>query len=160
MNRRIIVAVGLALLTSPIAIRAQAAEPAPAAPSGHKRADKIGLTDDQKKKMDAIKASEKGEMKAVMEKRHELSQKLADQMDKNATDADLKVTLAALSSNRDAAESIEKKYRAQRQAVLTPKQQAEMVVSRMKHREKMKKERADRNKGDEDEEHERDSDGE
>ncbi len=116
----------------------------------HEWKGKLGLTEDQVKKMDELKASQKAEMKPLREKADALIEKLKDQIKNKASDADIKGTLDEVTANHDAMKQIENKYEQSRSSILTPMQQAKMVVRRMKQHNKMekkeKKEKADNEK--------------
>jgi Spy/CpxP family protein refolding chaperone len=100
--------------------------------------------------MDELKASQKAEMKPLREKADALIEKLKDQIKNKASDADIKGTLDEVTANHDAMKQIENKYEQSRSSILTPMQQAKMVVRRMKQHNKMekkeKKEKADNEK--------------
>ena len=100
---------------------------------------KLGLSDDQVKKLDDLRASEKAERKPIREKHHALVEKLEGQIKSKASDADLKATLDDISANHEAGEKIEERYKQRRAEVLTPIQQAKMLVERMERHERMEK---------------------
>lgn len=93
--------------------------------------EKLGLTDDQTKKLDSIKEAKKAEIKPLFEKMHTLSKTLKKQLDVKASDSDIKVTLDELKSTRASLQSTMTKYRNQMSDLLTPTQQAKMFVCRM-----------------------------
>lgn len=76
---------------------------------GDRMADKLGLTDDQKSRMKEINAQERAEMEALR------SAGQAEQADRRAK-----------------AQAIHEKYRAQRDAILTPEQRAKAESMREK----------------------------
>jgi Spy/CpxP family protein refolding chaperone len=97
---------------------------------------KLGLTDDQVKKLDESRASEKTEMKPLREKKTALMAKLEEQIKNKAADADIKATLDEMAAAHKAMEASEEKFEDSRSAILTPTQQAKMMVHRIRHHEK------------------------
>src|ERR1035437_9831552 len=94
---------------------------------GHNR---LGLTDEQKTKMEAIKEAEQAAEKPLHRKDRDLTAKLKDQLEDKAGDADIKTTLAAIRTNREALMDQMKKFRAEREAILTPTRSEERRVGK------------------------------
>lgn len=131
MNRRFTLAIALALLLAPIARRAGAAAP-PAADVDlrPKWAKRIGVTEEQMKKLQTLQTAESSEIEPLMEKQRTLTMKLQQQVNAKAEDAALKETLTAIHTNWAAQEEVHRKYVYKRSDVLTPTQQAKMILSR------------------------------
>jgi Spy/CpxP family protein refolding chaperone len=96
--------------------------------------EKLGLTDDQVAKLQAIKDAREKAMKPLRRKQRDLMIKLHDQLEDKASDQEIKATLASLRSNRDAIREEAKRFRGQMEALLTPTQQAKMMLGRMHRR--------------------------
>jgi Spy/CpxP family protein refolding chaperone len=95
--------------------------------------EKLGLSDDQSKKMDAIRDAEKAEMKPLREKMRTLKEKLKWQVDAKASDKEIKATLDELETSFSSMQSAEKKYRDQKKSILTPSQQAQVFLMMSDH---------------------------
>ena len=93
----------------------------------------LKLTDDQKSKLKALWESGEKTMKPLMRKGRDLSFKLRDQVDDKASDSDIKATLASIQANRNAMREQFEKQRAEKAAILTPTQQAQMMLRHMRH---------------------------
>ncbi len=101
---------------------------------GHKDwKEKLGLTDEQSKKMEAIHTAQKAEMEPLHEKMRVLKEKLRWQVDAKATDKELKATLDELNASFTSVQSAEQKYRKQSEDVLTPSQQAKSFLFMSEH---------------------------
>jgi len=131
-----------ALLMSTPAIRAYADETgSPAmeapdhgpeqAPDAAKLQKKLGLTDDQTKKLESILQSQKAALQPLHEKMRDSMKTLRQQVDQKASDDDIKKTLDALKTNRDDMMAQHKQFQDQIQALLTPTQQAKMLLGHM-----------------------------
>ena len=95
--------------------------------------EELGLTDDQKNKLQTIRENERNAMKPLWRKARDLRDKLSDQVEDKASDSALQSTLADLKSNRKAMMRQMEKFQEDRDAVLTPTQQAKMMVSHGHH---------------------------
>jgi Spy/CpxP family protein refolding chaperone len=93
---------------------------------------KLGLTDDQAAKLKALRDSGKGAFKPFMEKERGLMAKLNDQVVNKAPDTEIQTTLKDLKTNRDAMKDQMEKMEDQKNAILTPTQQAKMMLGRRK----------------------------
>jgi Spy/CpxP family protein refolding chaperone len=146
------------LIAAVVTLALAPAIPALRAEEPHQRHDKgewkakLGLSDDQVKKLDDVRTAEKDESKPLREKGHALIEKLKSQIAAKASDSDLKKTLNELAENHKAGEKIEDKYRQRRASIFTPTQQAQMLVARMEHRQKWMDEKKDDNEEKEDQE--------
>lgn len=98
----------------------------------------LGLTDDQAKKVEALKKDEKAEIKPLRDKVRTLSKKLEWQIAAKASDDDIKSTLDEARSARESMVSSMKKYRTQMNNILTPTQQAKLLVFKSKMIERKK----------------------
>jgi len=128
---------GLVLVSPLVQLRAQEEMPKnndtkEARSDGGDHHNGLGLTDDQKSKFKSIKESEMKALKPLMRKQRDLTLKLKDQIEDNANDSDLKATLAALKSNHEAIKTQRIQFKNEKEALLTPLQQAKMVVWKMK----------------------------
>jgi len=152
MNRRVIAVAILALALAPAmqTLRAEEHEQG----KKHEWKEKLGLSDDQVKKLEDLRASEKAEMKPLRDKGHALVEKLEGQIKSKASDADIKATLDELAANHNSMEQIEDKSKESRSSILTPTQQAKMLVSRMKHHKKMEEAEKGKEKGEKEDEDE------
>jgi Spy/CpxP family protein refolding chaperone len=95
--------------------------------------EKLGLSDEQSKRMEAIRTSEKTEMEPLHEKMRVLKEKLRWQVDAKANDKDIKATLDELEISFNSMQSAEKKYRDQKKVILTPTQQAQAFLMMSEH---------------------------
>jgi Spy/CpxP family protein refolding chaperone len=98
----------------------------------------LGLTDDQAKKFEALKKDEKTAMKPLRDQVRTLSKKLEWQIAAKASDDDIKSTLDEARSARESMVSSMKKYRTQMDDILTPTQQAKLLVFKSKMMERKK----------------------
>jgi len=160
MKKRIVLAAILALALAP-AMSTLRAEEQEQQEHGmkDKMKEKLGLTDDQVKKLDDLRASEKAEMKPLREKAHAIIEKLEGQVKSKASDSDIKATLDEAEANHAAVEQLEDKFKQSHQAILTPTQQAKMLLHRMKHERMEKGEKGDKgDKKDKDKDEKEDGD--
>ena len=97
---------------------------------------RLGLSDDQIAKLKALRESNKETFKTFGEKEHGLMAKLNDQVVNKASEKDIQTTLAALKENQTAIRNQMEKSQAQKDAILTPTQQAKMVLARHRMMEK------------------------
>jgi Spy/CpxP family protein refolding chaperone len=102
---------------------------------------KLGLTDDQTVKLKAIAEAQKAAMKPLWDKQKDLTKKLKEQVDAKASDTDIQATLTELQTNRTAMRDQMEQFRTQKDAILTPTQQAKMLLHMHKgmHHDKDKK---------------------
>jgi Spy/CpxP family protein refolding chaperone len=100
----------------------------------HKR-DQLQLTDEQKTKLQAVRDAQKKALQPLRRKQRDLVFKLKDQLDDKAGDSDIKATLAALKSTHDAIHDQMKRFIEQRQEILTPTQQARMLLRKIHGRD-------------------------
>jgi Spy/CpxP family protein refolding chaperone len=99
-----------------------------------KMKDKLGLTEDQVKQLQAVVESEKEEMGPLFEKISADRKALEDSLKAGAKDADLKVLLDNLEMDHQNIGTAGKRFRGQIRGILTPTQQAKIVVDRGQHR--------------------------
>ena len=95
-------------------------------------AETLAPTKDQVTKLKALRESGKEAFKSLMEKEHGLMAKLNDQVVNKAADAEIQTTLNDLKTNRSAMKDQMEKMQDQKAAILTPTQQAKMVLARRK----------------------------
>lgn len=110
----------------------------------------LGLTDDQVSKLKAIRESQKAAIKPLRDKQQELNQKLQGQVKNKASEADIQATLNEIRSNRKAMTDQIQQFHQQKEAILTPTQQAQIAVkmqNRMEHRHDRREERKEGRQG-------------
>jgi Spy/CpxP family protein refolding chaperone len=93
----------------------------------------LGLTAEQKAKMKSIRDSQMTALKPLRETQRTLMTKLQDQVKKKAPDAEIQATLTEIRSNRQAMADQMKQFHEQKEAVLTPTQQAQMALKMHEH---------------------------
>jgi Spy/CpxP family protein refolding chaperone len=93
-----------------------------------KHHDKDGLTDDQKSKLKTIKESQEKALKPLWRKQRDLTIKLHDQLEDKASDAEISRTLTDLKANRESMRTEAMRFMSQKEAILTPTQQAHMFL--------------------------------
>jgi Spy/CpxP family protein refolding chaperone len=91
-------------------------------------AKKMGLTEDQQKKLKALGEKYGPQQKQLGEERRKLVKDLAQKVKTQAKDADFQATLDALAKNRGSAEALRDKREKESRAILTPAQQAKFVL--------------------------------
>lgn len=96
--------------------------------------DDLGLTDDQAAKMKAIHKENHEATKALRNKVDADLANLKVLVDKKASDTELSALIATLKSDHEALQAAEKKHRDAMQQILTPLQQAKMVIQMGEHR--------------------------
>lgn len=104
--------------------------------SAAKLKDKLGLSDDQVKKLDASMAALKESVKPLREQVKKDMTALKEQLKAKAKDDEIQSTLDALKKDRDAMRDAMEKHMADLKDILTPTQRAKMVVKmgeRRKH---------------------------
>jgi Spy/CpxP family protein refolding chaperone len=101
-----------------------------------KMKDKLGLSDDQVAKLKAMRDSSKEAFKPLMEKERGLMAKLNDQSVNKAPDSAIQTTLNDLKANHKAMKEQMEKIQDQKDAILTPSQQAKMMLMRQKMMER------------------------
>ena len=94
----------------------------------------LGLTDEQITKWQAIRDSRDKAVKPLRRKQRDLVLKLKDRLEDKASDGDIKPILAELRANREAIKAQTKQSQDQENAILTPTQQARMLLMKM-HRQ-------------------------
>jgi len=104
-----------------------------------KMKDKLGLTDDQVTKLKTLFESQKDANKALRDQMKIDLDTLQQKVDSKASDGDLKKALDALSTDKKAMDANRQKMEDQARQILTPSQQAKMVLGMMEHRGKMMK---------------------
>jgi Spy/CpxP family protein refolding chaperone len=82
----------------------------------------------------AFKRAERKAVRPLFDKERDLMDTLKDQMEDKASDAELAKTLTAVETNRQALKEQFEKFRAQKDAILTPTQRAKMLVERSERR--------------------------
>ena len=104
----------------------------------------LGLTDDQVAKLNALMKTQKNTMQPMAEKQKDLLKKLDDQVRAKAANADIQTTLDALQASRKAMAAQGEQFRIQRAAILTPTQEAKMMLAQLRPiRRKVHKEAKD-----------------
>jgi len=135
----VVMLLGILALSGSVVVRADESA-APAADSkehswdAKKMQKKLGLTDDQVTKLNAVRDAEKSALKPSWDKQKDLMKKLKDQIANKAADSDIQATLSEIKANRKAMADQMEQFRSQREGILTPTQQAQMLLHRMKHR--------------------------
>lgn len=153
MNKRIMAVAILTLVLTPTfqTLRAEMKEGGHG--KRHEMKEKLGLTEDQEKKLADLRKSERDEIKPIREKNQALMEKLNRQIKSKSSDADIKTTLDELKANRESMKQIALKYRESRAAILTPTQQAKMIVAgheHMKNRMEKREERGEKEEQEDD----------
>jgi len=93
---------------------------------------KMGLTEDQQKKLKALGEKYGPQQKQLGEERRKLVKELAQKVKAEAKDADLQATLDAMAKNRASVEALRDKREKESRAILTPAQQAKFVLRMVK----------------------------
>lgn len=96
-----------------------------------KMKEKLGLTDDQAAKFKAAMKAHGDAVKPLHEKLRDGMKKLHGQVEAKASDADIKATLDSLKSTRKDMEAAQEKLHAEVSTILTPTQQAKMLLGMM-----------------------------
>ena len=91
----------------------------------------LGLTDEQVAKMRSINESRDKAIKPLRRKQRDLTMKLKDRIEDKASDAEIKPLLTEMRANREAIKAQAKQFRDEKNAVLTPTQQARMMLMKM-----------------------------
>jgi Spy/CpxP family protein refolding chaperone len=91
----------------------------------------LGLTDEQIAKLQAINESRDKALKPLRRKQRDLTIKLKDRLEDKSSDADIKPLLTELRANREAIKAQSKQFRDEKNTVLTPTQQARMMLMKM-----------------------------
>jgi Spy/CpxP family protein refolding chaperone len=139
MRNRWMGAVVLGLILVVPAARLRAEEPGPGMGGKEHHWDvkkmqkELGLTDDQVTKLQTITDSEQEAMKTSMDKNKELMTKLENQVKSKANDTDLQATLDDIRASHKATSDQMEQFRSQKDAILTPTQQAKLLINHMKH---------------------------
>lgn len=137
----------VSLLTSPLVRSVRADEGG--APEkkgwfkGHgKHEDGLGLSEDQKTKLKKLEEDKRDAMKPLHRKMRDLTIRLSDQIEDKAADSEIKATLEELHSSRKAMMEQMEKFMHEKDAILTPTQQAKMMLWKMHrmHREEFRRE--------------------
>jgi len=95
-----------------------------------KKMKKLNLNDEQKTKLKAVFDAQRTAAKPLYEKGRELHKKLEEQLKAKASDAEIQVTLHDLQANKKAVYEQMESFRSQKAAILTPTQQAQMLLRR------------------------------
>lgn len=90
--------------------------------------EELGLSDGQVKKLDALREKNQAAMKQARRKMRDLMAKLEDQVDDKAGDAALSATLKELKAAKKEMQALHEKAMEEREAILTPSQQARSLV--------------------------------
>jgi Spy/CpxP family protein refolding chaperone len=91
---------------------------------------KLDLTDGQVSKLKALFKSQQAEMKPIREKMKTNMDALRKKREAKASEADLKTALDKLAADRQSMQELRKKHQEQIRGILTPEQQAKMVLDR------------------------------
>jgi Spy/CpxP family protein refolding chaperone len=123
------------LVASPIALAgtAHAADSKEHHWDAAKMQKKLGLSDDQVTKLNSVMQAEKDTMKPLWDKQKELMKKLDEQVKAKAADADIQTTLDSMKANQKAMMDQREQFQSQKAGILTPTQQAKMMLKHMKH---------------------------
>jgi len=114
--------------------------------NAEKMQKKLDLTPEQTAKLKALRDADKETFKPLMEKQKELMKTLSSQVDAKAGDADLQTTLNDLKANREALRQQMEQAQAQKAAILTPTQQAKMLLGQKKRMHEKHDTKEDRRK--------------
>jgi Spy/CpxP family protein refolding chaperone len=98
---------------------------------GHERVPGLDLTNDQRIQLKSIQDAQKQAMKPLKRKQRDLAFKLTDQLEDKASDADIKRTLSEIKSTQEALKKEDLRFQTQREAILTPSQEARMVLAHL-----------------------------
>lgn len=90
--------------------------------------EKLGLSEDQAKKLKALQESQGKDMKTLQRKMRDLMAKLEDQVDDKATDSALDATLKELKVAQKEMMAAHEKLQEAREAILTPTQRAKGLL--------------------------------
>jgi Spy/CpxP family protein refolding chaperone len=93
----------------------------------------LGLSDDQATKLKAVFEAEKTALKPLWDKQKETLKKLHGQVEAKASDDEIKATLADLKAGHKAMMDQREQFQSQKADILTPTQQAKMLLREMKH---------------------------
>lgn len=100
---------------------------------GGRLKEKLGLSDEQAKKLKAMHESQGDDMKKLRRKVRDLMAKLQDQVDDKAADSAIASTLKDLEAAHKDMEAAHEKMEAALAAILTPTQCAKMLLERHGH---------------------------
>jgi len=99
---------------------------------GHgKHEDGLGLSEDQKSKLNKLEEDQRAAMKPVHRKMRDLTIKLKDQIEDKAADSEIKATLEELHASRKAMMEQMQKFEHEKDSILTPTQEAKMMLWHM-----------------------------
>lgn len=96
-----------------------------------KMKEKLGLSEDQVKKLEAAKKARQEASKPLHEEIKKNMEKLRDQLKNKAGDKEIQVTLDQLEKSRAAMEAVNEKFKSETASFLTPTQRAQMLVGMM-----------------------------
>ncbi len=119
-----------------------------------KWAEKLGLTTDQQTKMQDLQKDIQGKMKPLRDSDKDLLKQLKGLVDSKGSDSDISGVLDKLASNRTQEQVLDKQRADGMKQILTPTQQAQMVLGMAKKGMEKMKEWKDKKKGGEDQEKE------
>lgn len=91
---------------------------------------RLGLTDDQEAKLKDLFKSRSDEIKPLRDQLEVDRDKLRLLVDKNASESDLTDSMDKISAERETLKTAQEKFRQKMKALLTPKQQAQMMFLR------------------------------
>ncbi len=107
-----------------------------------KWADKLGLTADQQSKVEALQKDIQGKMKPLRDSDMDLLNQLKVLVDSTGSDSDINGVLDKLASNKTQEQDLEKQRSDGMKQILTPIQQAKMVLGMAKRKlDEMKKQK-------------------
>jgi Spy/CpxP family protein refolding chaperone len=95
-----------------------------------KMKENLSLSDDQVAKLKALFKSHREEMKPLQEKVKADMDALGKKKEAKASDAELKAALDALSADQKNVQELRQKHQEKIRGILTPEQQAKMVLNR------------------------------
>lgn len=100
---------------------------------GERMKEKLGLSDEQVKKLKALREGQAEAMKANHRKMRDLMAKLEDQVSDKASDSAIAATLKDLKAARKDMEALQQKMEEGREAILTPSQLAKGLLAMRGH---------------------------
>lgn len=95
--------------------------------------ERLGLSDEQAKKLEALREADQKEMKAAHRKVRDLMAKLEDQVEDKASDSAIAATLKELDAAHKDRQAAMEKAKAAREAILSPTQRAKFLLKMRGH---------------------------
>jgi Spy/CpxP family protein refolding chaperone len=123
-----LLAIPFALLLGALPLQFSSANDHPA--DSGKMMKSLGLSADQTTKMKSVMDAQKTALKPLWDKQKDLMKKLKGQVDAKAGDSDIQATLSEIKSTHETMRTQMEQFQDQKAAILTPTQQAQMLLKR------------------------------